>query len=86
MQKTQKIPIIIVGNKVDLDEPGQRAVTTKEGQDLAERYGAKFLECSAKTNINIREIFEQLVLYIDEVDPKRGQKKSSCRFLQSSEL
>ena len=81
IQSTSKVPIVIAGNKLDLDGPGERAVTKEEGQRLANQYGAKFLECSAKTNENIREIFEQLVEFIDEVDPKRTQKKSSCPFL-----
>ncbi|KAH7832023.1 Rap, Ras family GTPase [Monocercomonoides exilis] len=79
---TCKIPIIIVGNKVDLDSPGERAVPKEDGEKLAAQYGARFLECSAKTNVNIREIFEQLVNFVDNSDFKhKSEKKSKCPFL-----
>ncbi|KAL7718831.1 Ras small monomeric GTPase [Entamoeba marina] len=50
------VPIIIVGNKLDLEE--DREVTTKEGQELADSWGVDFYECSAKEDINITELFE----------------------------
>ncbi|KAL5703718.1 protein-serine/threonine phosphatase [Ranunculus cassubicifolius] len=53
---------MLVGNKVDKD--GGRAVTKKEGIDLARRYGCLFLECSAKTRVNVEQCFEELVLKI----------------------
>ncbi|KAL7712833.1 ras-related protein Rap-1b [Entamoeba marina] len=52
------VPIIIVGNKIDLE--GDRQVTTEEGEQLADDYGVDFIECSAKENINIIEIFETI--------------------------
>ncbi|XP_061345742.1 ras-related protein RABE1c-like [Gastrolobium bilobum] len=47
---------ILVGNKVDMDE-SKRAVPTSRGQALADEYGIKFFETSAKTNLNVEEIF-----------------------------
>lgn len=47
---------IIVGNKVDCKE-SERQVTTAEGNALAKKYGVSFIECSAKDNQNISEIF-----------------------------
>lgn len=78
---SKSIPIVICGNKLDLDGPGERAVTTEQGQQLADKYGAKFLECSAKTGQNVRDAFQQLVELVDQANPKRSQKKSSCPFL-----
>ncbi|XP_064478500.1 ras-related protein Rap-1A-like [Ornithodoros turicata] len=56
----QEIPIIVAGNKLDLTED-QRQVSK---EDVAEwlfcelpRLRAKLIECSAKDNINIRDIF-----------------------------
>ena len=34
----------------------QRKVSTREGEELAERYGVKFLETSAKEGVNIAEV------------------------------
>ncbi|KAL4326872.1 hypothetical protein AHAS_Ahas13G0043500 [Arachis hypogaea] len=47
---------ILVGNKADMDE-SKRAVPTSKGQELADEYGIKFFETSAKTNFNVEEVF-----------------------------
>ncbi|XP_047171672.1 ras-related protein RABE1a [Vigna umbellata] len=47
---------ILVGNKADMDE-SKRAVPTSKGQALADEYGIKFFETSAKTNMNVDEVF-----------------------------
>lgn len=47
---------IMVGNKVDCKE-SERQVTSAEGAALAKKYGVSFIECSAKDNYNISEIF-----------------------------
>ncbi|XP_020702300.1 ras-related protein RABE1c isoform X2 [Dendrobium catenatum] len=47
---------ILVGNKADIDER-KRAVPTSKGQALADEYGIKFFETSAKTNLNVEQVF-----------------------------
>ncbi|GAB2235054.1 hypothetical protein Drorol1_Dr00004332 [Drosera rotundifolia] len=47
---------ILVGNKADMDE-SKRAIPTSKGQALADEYGIKFFETSAKTNLNVEEVF-----------------------------
>uniref|UniRef100_A0A2N9G036 Uncharacterized protein n=1 Tax=Fagus sylvatica TaxID=28930 RepID=A0A2N9G036_FAGSY len=47
---------ILVGNKADMDE-SKRAVPTSRGQKLADEYGIKFFETSAKTNLNVEQVF-----------------------------
>jgi GTPase SAR1 family protein len=42
---------VLVGNKSDLEE--KRDVTTEQGQELAEHYGVRFLETSAKVSNNV---------------------------------
>jgi Ras-related protein Rab-11A len=56
------IPIMLVGNKADLNE--MRAVTIEEGQNLAEREHLLFIETSAKTAANTNEAFTQLLTEI----------------------
>ncbi|KAK2975923.1 hypothetical protein RJ640_007401 [Escallonia rubra] len=51
---------MLVGNKVDKDS--DRVVTKKEGIDFAREYGCLFIECSAKTRVNVEQCFEELVL------------------------
>ena len=50
----------LVGNKCDLEE--DREVSTSEGKAFASAHSLLFLECSAKTNINIDTIFTSLAL------------------------
>lgn len=53
---------MLVGNKVDKE--GDRVVTKKEGMDFAREYGCLFIECSAKTRVNVQQCFEELVLKV----------------------
>ncbi|KAK0706789.1 GTP-binding protein RHO-1 protein [Lasiosphaeria miniovina] len=63
------VPIILVGCKMDLRyDPktveelrkiNQAPVTPERGQKISDKIGAhKYLECSAKTNTNVRDVFE----------------------------
>jgi len=78
----QDIPIILVGNKVDLVD--ERVVSTEQGRSLADKFGAGFIEASAKTNTNVTEIFYELVRMINkwrENNPQTAPasvKKKKC--------
>ncbi|KAL1173696.1 hypothetical protein V6Z11_A05G429300 [Gossypium hirsutum] len=50
---------MLVGNKVD-----KRVVTKKEGIEFARENGCLFIECSAKTHVNVQQCFDELVLKI----------------------
>ncbi len=60
--------MILVGNKCDLTEG--RAVSTEEGQEIADSLGIQYFETSAKDNINIKQTFEALV---DEISEKMAE-------------
>ena len=49
---------ILIGNKCDWEE--KRAVSTEQGQALADELGIPFLEVSAKANVNIEKAFYSL--------------------------
>ena len=57
------IPIILVGNKCDLEE--YRQVQSSDAQRLAEEWRVKYFETSAKNKTNIHRIFEELVYLIE---------------------
>ena len=63
------VPIVLVGNKKDLrfddatrkelGKSKQEPVKTEDGRAMAEKIGAyAYLECSAKLNEGVREVFE----------------------------
>ena len=53
------ISIILVGTNCDLED--ERIVTYQEGKDFATKNGMKFIEVSAKNNINVKEAFNILL-------------------------
>ena len=54
----KKFPIILIGNKCDLDE--EREVSFEEGKKKADSYQIDFYETSAKNNINVENVFKYL--------------------------
>ena len=52
---TDNVNKILIGNQADL--AGQRKVETAKGQALADEYGIKFYETSAKSAQNVEEAF-----------------------------
>ena len=74
-----KKPVIIVGNKCDLEN--MRMVTYEEGKQYATNLGYHFYETSAKTGENLKEafddIFEQLYNLNKEDIEDGGMKKKN---------
>ena len=56
-QSPKTIFMALVGNKSDLED--KRAVSYEEGKDFADKNEMMFFETSAKTGINVDEIFSQ---------------------------
>lgn len=52
----KSIPMIILGNKIDLE----RQVEKDEADDLAKRLSCEYLETSAKTGENVEIAFEKI--------------------------
>ena len=51
-----KLPVILVGNKKDLEH--EREVSKEEGEKLAKDLKAAFLETSAKDNLCVCDLFQ----------------------------
>ena len=84
---SEKVPIILVGNKIDIVE--KRVIKKEDGESMAKEYGLLFSECSAKTGENIDSTFNQLVEKTVEnyskvkakgetLNNKKNKKKSCC--------
>jgi Ras-related protein Rab-1A len=54
----KSVPKLLIGNKVDLAT--QRIVKNEDAVSLADRFGAQYIETSAKTNVNVKAAFESL--------------------------
>jgi len=92
VKEDEQIPIVIVGNKIDLGD-GKRQVTTAEGEKLAAQLKCRFVETSAKTNTNVEQAFLEVVRRVMErkkanadnkkepSDASSPSKKSRCILL-----
>jgi Ras-related protein Rap-1A/Ras-related protein Rap-1B len=79
-----KVPIVLVGNKSDLND--QRVITTEQGKELARKWNdCVFLESSAKTKVNVEQIFFELIRQINKLNPtpnkKEKERKKGCTLL-----
>uniref|UniRef100_A0A8C5HXD3 small monomeric GTPase n=1 Tax=Gouania willdenowi TaxID=441366 RepID=A0A8C5HXD3_GOUWI len=65
-----KIPLLLVGNKSDLEE--RRQVPVDEARGKAEEWGVQYVETSAKTRANV----DKAVTYLKEPHPE--SLKNTC--------
>lgn len=78
----QRLPAILVGNKSDLNE--NRKISYEEGENLARKLNCDFIEASAKNNININELFQNLVTKLYYTFPQnktntvKAKDKKNC--------
>jgi small GTP-binding protein len=75
------VPIVLVGNKCDLED--ERVVGKEQGQSLARQWNCAFMETSAKSKINVNEMFTDLVRQINKKTPntRKPPKKKGCDIL-----
>ena len=68
---------VLIGNKTDLED--KRVVSYNQGKEFADTYGLKFIETSAKKNLNVNEAFETLgrELMIASADKKVTNQKQN---------
>lgn len=62
--------VILVGNKCDLGQ--SREVEEEEGKGFAEAEGLCFMETSALNNLNVEEVFLQMITKILEITTQKS--------------
>lgn len=77
VKDTDKVPMVLVGNKCDLAD--QRVITSEQGENLSKRFDCKFVEASAKTKHNVEQIFYDLIRQINALTPQDIKKKKERR-------
>jgi Ras-related protein Rap-1A/Ras-related protein Rap-1B len=77
VKDTDQVAMILVGNKCDLAD--QRVISKEQGEQLAQKFGCMFLECSAKTKTNVEQVFQDLIRYINKNSPASSDKKKKSR-------
>jgi len=77
VKDTESVPIVLVGNKSDLES--DRTVDMFEGQLIAQEFGCRFAETSAKLGINVTETFINLVCQIRDRNRELLQIRRSFR-------
>jgi len=77
-----KVPFILVGLKSDMRTDQSKSVVSSEDGDKLknEIRGSKYVECSAKTQEGIKQVFEEAVRTVFR-DVKRQKKSGACRIL-----
>jgi GTPase SAR1 family protein len=60
---------VLVGNKADKDN---KVIDTDTGKQLADEYGLEFFETSAKTGLNVSELFQHIAHTIIKDKKKPG--------------
>lgn len=80
---TVKVPIVLVGNKCDLEH--ERQLKYEDGKFLADGWGCPFFETSAKERINNEACFFEIVREIRRQDanqrPRQQRKTFKCTIL-----
>ncbi|KAH9592918.1 Ras- protein RABH1b, variant 3 [Schistosoma haematobium] len=61
-ERPSKTLVFLVGNKVDLED--KRVVTTEEAAKKAEKENLFFVETSAKTDFQIKKLFDEVVVEV----------------------
>jgi len=65
VKDSENFPVVLVGNKCDLES--QRSVSKEDGKKLADKFNnCSFYEASAKTSVNSKEIFIDLITQMNK--------------------
>jgi Ras-related protein Rab-6A len=70
-ERGNDVVIMLVGNKIDLQD--RRQVTAQEGEEKCKELGVMFMETSAKSGDNIKQLFRKVATNLPGVDDNHDQ-------------
>ncbi|KAA8541812.1 hypothetical protein F0562_022964 [Nyssa sinensis] len=68
-QGNPNLVMALVANKSDLEQ--NREVQTEEGEQFSQENGMFFIEASAKTSLNINELFYEIAIRLAKANPSK---------------
>lgn len=76
-ERGNDVIIVLVGNKVDLNE--KRQVTLEEGEKKAKDYNVMFIETSAKAGHNVKTLFRRIAQGLPGVDAQSEEGRDQMQ-------
>jgi len=74
-ERGKEVIIILVGNKTDLTD--KRRVSMEQGERRAKELGVLFIESSAKTGHNVKQLFRRVAASLPGLDSAKEEDKPS---------
>ena len=77
-RRKEDLILVLVGNKTDLGN--KREVTVAEGEAMAEKHKAIFVETSAKLGGNVKMLFRKIAQALPGIDAQARRREPQSRF------
>uniref|UniRef100_A0A672NVK9 Ras-related protein Rab-6B n=1 Tax=Sinocyclocheilus grahami TaxID=75366 RepID=A0A672NVK9_SINGR len=74
-ERGSDVIIMLVGNKTDLADKRQVSITTEEGEQRAKELNVMFIETSAKTGYNVKQLFRRVAAALPGMDSTPEKSK-----------
>ncbi|XP_077002484.1 ras-related protein Rab-41 isoform X2 [Tamandua tetradactyla] len=82
VERGDDVVIMLVGNKIDLSD--ERQISTEEGEEKSREFNVMFIETSAKTGYNVKNLFQRVATAApfrnDSPPPKEEESILSSSF------
>ncbi|XP_034539570.1 ras-related protein Rab-6A isoform X4 [Notolabrus celidotus] len=83
-ERGSDVIIMLVGNKTDLAD--KRQITTEEGEQRAKEMNVLFIETSAKTGYNVKQLFRRVAAALPGMDTTQDKSREDNIKLEPPEL
>ncbi|XP_034405711.1 ras-related protein Rab-6A-like isoform X1 [Cyclopterus lumpus] len=79
-ERGSDVIIMLVGNKTDLAD--KRQITTEEGEQRAKEMNVLFIETSAKTGYNVKQLFRRVAAALPGMDTTQDKSREDMITIQ----